>query len=539
MRRKNLLVMLLAGAIAVGLFGCLGDLTAPNHENPLDPDNPGTESPEPDRPAGLSAVVADRSVSLSWSISDTTGLDFYRVYRWEVEDEDDEEYEVLHNTASTEYTDTTVRNNQLYEYKVSALNRAGLEGEASQPVRAVPRIFSISIAGGKAKTGSRDVTVTMSASGGTELMKVSNSADLAGAQWVPYQASLAWQLEPGDGPKTVYAVFRESGDNQSDVVSDDIELDTQASIASFTEDTGGEAVGAGETIHFTLDAGEVNGQAYADIGSAVTGIALRDDGTAGDAAAGDGVYERDYVVENGVEVLEASATGRFMDEVGNEAEPCPATGTITILDPPDPVTVTTPIALSERKLSISWSRNNDADFDSYKLYRSYVPGVATSAERELLAEIIDQGDTDHTDWGLEPDSTYYYAVYVTDELGLSEISNEVAGTTLANEPPEPVELYAPWAPADSTELQLSWSRSTADDFMAYELEGWEQDPPNDPQSSEKRLIARIESRGETFYTHVGLVDTLIYWYRVAVVDSFGAKAYSDSVSGSVGAGKAD
>lgn len=539
MRKKDLLVLLLAGAIAIGLFGCLGDLTAPNHGNPLDPDNPGTDSPEPDRPSGVAAVVSDRSVTLSWSVSDTTGLDFYRVYRWEVEDEDEEDYEKLKDVGQTECTDTTVRNGQEYEYKISALNRSGLEGPASLPVRVTPRIFSVSIAGGKARTGSRDVSLTLSASALTVLMKISNSPDLSGSQWQPYQGSFSWQLESGDGPKTVYVVFRESTDNQSGVVSDDIELDTQSAIVSFTEDTGGEPVSAGDVVHFALDAGETDGSAFADIGNVVTGISLRDDGTGGDLTGGDGVYERDYVVENGVEAVDAGVTGRFMDEVGNEAEPLPAAGTITILDPPDAVTVSTPIALSERRLSISWSRNNDSDFDSYKLYRSYVPGVDGSTERELLAEITDQGDTDHSDSGLEPDSTYYYAVYVTDEIGLSVVSNEVAGTTLANELPEPVELYAPWAPADSTELRLSWSRSEAEDFMAYELIGWQQDPPNPPQSNQKRLITRIDNVGETFYTHSSLVDSLVYWYQVAVVDSFGAKAYSDSVSGTLGSAVRD
>jgi len=236
------------------------------------------------------------------------------------------------------------------------------------------------------------------------------------------------------------------------------------------------------------------------------------------------------VVEFGVEVVRAAVVGGFTDEVGNEAEPVLAPGTVTIEDPPTPVAMLAPVPLTKRSIALSWTRNNDADFNRYKLYRSYVPGVATSLQRRLIAELTDPGDTDFTDTGLDPDSTYYYAAYVVDEIGLASISNEVTGTTLENEVPEPVTLYAPWA--DTTSLSLSWSQSDADDFSEYELFGWEQDPPNPPNTALKRVIARLESPGETFYTHTSLVDTLVYWYEVAVVDSFGARAVSNAVSGS-------
>jgi hypothetical protein len=190
-----------------------------------------------------------------------------------------------------------------------------------------------------------------------------------------------------------------------------------------------------------------------------------------------------------------------------------------------------PVPLSERKIVLSWSRNNDSDFSAYKLYRSYVPGVDVSTERELIGDFSSQSATDHTDTGLEPDSTYYYAVYVVDRAGLSSISNEVSATTVENLPPDAVELFTPWA-ADSTSLDLSWTISDADDFMYYELIGWEEDPPAPPATSEKRVITRIESHSETFYTHESLDESIIYWYEVAVVDSFGAQALSNTVSGS-------
>lgn len=527
----RLLFFLIVAAVLV-LTGCFGDLTSPKRENPLDPDNPNTVSRIPERPAGLTAVVSDRTVVLSWTIGDASYVESYKVYRWEVVGGEDEDYELVETVTDLTYEDTAVRNGQEYSYKVSGVNQLGLEGRQSQPLAVTPRIYGLSIAGGRRKTSSRDVTLTMSAPSTTEIMRISNSSMIDDAPWVPYQSTHSWQLESGDGPKTVRAQFRDAGDSQSEVVSDAIELDTRAVISSVTEDTGGDPMGAGDVIHFTLTTGESYGTAWVTLGTSVSGITLYDDGTEGDSDADDGVYERDYEVEYGVEVVNATVSGGFVDEVDNEAPTALAPGTVTIQTPPTAVHMAAPIPLSRRSIALSWSRNNDADFDRYKLYRSYVPGVATSTQRRLLTEIVDAGQTDFTDSGLEPDSTYYYAVYALDAIGLSAISNEVTGTTLANEPPDPVELYAPWAPADTSTLVLSWSQSDEEDFQEYEVVGWEQDPPNPPATSDKRVLARVTTASETFYTHSALVDSLVYWYEVAVVDSFGARALSNSVSGS-------
>ncbi len=532
LRRKRLLAAALLGLITVVVAGCLSDLVEPTRDNPLDPDNPSTDSQEPAKPSALTAFVADRLVVLTWSMSDTTVVGSYNVYRWEVEEGDDviESFELLGTSETRMYDDVEVRNGVQYAYEVSAVNHAGLEGKVSSSIRATASIYGVSIESGRVKTATRNVTLTMSAAIGTQRMQISNSSDLAGAQWEPYRVTPAWELLAGDGEKTVYARFRDADDNESDTVNDDIVLDTRAAISSVTEDSGGEEMEAGDTIHFTIATGEPHGVATVAIGAAVQDILLHDDGTSGDTVPNDGVYERDYIVEYGVEIIHGVVTGDFMDDIGNRAEPVIAPGRVTILEYPTAVVLHAPAPRSEQRIDLSWTRNNDADFDSYKVYRSYIPGVDVSTDRELIAEITNQPATDFSDTGLWPDSTYYYAVYVIDQIGLATISNEESGTTVASEPPEPVTLFEPWAP-DSTSLDLSWSVGQADNFAAYELIGWEQDPPNPPNSAGKRVITRITDRTETFYTHENLVNTLVYWYQVAVVDSFGESALSDSVWG--------
>ena len=517
--------------LAAGLTGCLETLSLPGHDNPLDPLNPDTDSVEPDRPRSLNAVVSDRLVELSWEVDNASAIDHYRVYRWEVEDEDDEDYELLDTTSAEEYADSDVRNGQAYYYKVSGVNELGLEGDSSSALLVVPRVFGVTVNQGRPKTSSRDVSLRMSASSETELMQVSNESDMSGAQWQPFQSSYSWTLSSGDGTKTVYVRFRDSGDNESAIVSDEIELDTKAVIESVTEDSGGEDLSAGDVIHFTLTANELNGEASVDLGTVVPGIGLYDDGTEGDSVPDDGVYERDYVIEPGVEVIGGSVVGTFTDDVGNSAEPVVASGTVTVLDPPSAVEMAAPVVLSETRISLSWSRNNDADFSAYKLYRSSGPGVENAGDKELIGDFSDQSRTDYTDAGLDPATTYYYAVCVVDRAGLASISNEVSATTDVNEPPAPVELFTPWSP-DSSTLELSWTVSDAEDFDYYELIVWEEDPPDPPATSDKRIVARIETRTETFYTHESLDSSIIYWYEVAVVDSLGAQSLSNTVSGS-------
>jgi fibronectin type 3 domain-containing protein len=531
MKLHGFLTAGLALILVVGLAGCGGELTSPTRDNSADPENPNTGSEEPGKPSNLGAIIADRVVALNWSMSDTTDIEEYMVYRWEVIEDETEDLELLNTATTSYYADEEVRNGTEYAYAVSAVNTHGLEGLLSSTITATPAIYGVTIDNGQMKTPSRNVTLTMSAAAGTQLMQLSNNENLVGAQWQPFRTTSAWELEGGDGVKNVYARFRDGEDNDSTIASDGIILDTRAVIESVTEDTQGASMVAGETIHFTLDAQELYGQAEVDIGNVVIAIALYDDGVGGDTVPNDGVYERDYVIEIGVEILDGTVSGFFTDDVGNQAEPVVAQTLVTILDPPTSVTLNPPVPISERRIGLSWTRNNDSDFDSYRLYRSYIPGVDTSSERELIADITNQTLTDFTDTGLEPDSTYYYAVYVFDDIGLSAISNEVVGTTMENELPTPVELAEPWAP-DSASLELSWSVNTDDDFLAYELFCWDQDPPNPPDLGTKRVIARLTDRTETFFTHESLVDSFVYWYEVAVVDSFGGTAVSNTVSGS-------
>jgi hypothetical protein len=88
-----------------------------------------------------------------------------------------------------------------------------------------PTGAGISIDGGAAHAASREVSLTLTASGATR-MCFSNDGSTWSA-WEPYAVSKSWTLTAGDGEKTVYARFADDAGNRVDA-SDGVILDTAA-----------------------------------------------------------------------------------------------------------------------------------------------------------------------------------------------------------------------------------------------------------------------------------------------------------------------
>jgi hypothetical protein len=101
---------------------------------------------------------------------------------------------------------------------------------AAPPIDTTAPTGTITINNGDSYAASESVTLALSAaddsgSSGMQMM-VSNAADFAGSVWQSYTESKAWTLTSGDGPKIVYAMFRDPAGNASPAYSDAIELDS-------------------------------------------------------------------------------------------------------------------------------------------------------------------------------------------------------------------------------------------------------------------------------------------------------------------------
>ena len=80
----------------------------------------------------------------------------------------------------------------------------------------------ITIAGGAQYSLTRSVELTLTATGSNLAMKVSEDSSFAGLNWQPYQNAINFMLSTGEGPKMVYAKFKNDFEIESAVVFDDI-----------------------------------------------------------------------------------------------------------------------------------------------------------------------------------------------------------------------------------------------------------------------------------------------------------------------------
>ncbi|MCP4707214.1 MAG: hypothetical protein GY869_01200, partial [Planctomycetes bacterium] len=375
--------------------------------------------------------------------------------------------------------------------------------------------------------------------------RLSNDPDFTNSIWQPYQFTMTWLLSEGDGLKTIYAQFRDPQDNESVIAQNSITLDTRADIQSLTVRPTEVSFSNGDSIHFEMITGELNGQAIVSIGQVITDIVLFDDGNHGDGTADNGIYETDYIVPTGIEVVAGVVVGNFIDRAGNAAVPQSAVTTITIQQPPQAVIMNDPIVIgtSFSSLRLTWSANTDSDFSAYQLYRRLAPqpqaltkirrgsrskekgaaraGSQTPARDDttfvLIEVITNQGTTSFDDTDLETNTTYQYRIDVVDSDGIIAPSNIVTGQTSEDLAPLAVTITSVSAVTDTDDqLQVTWIPNEEDDFFAYELfrAGF-------PDFSDSILIDVIDDQTENQFTDENLQSSTVYYYRIICVDLTG------------------
>ena len=104
----------------------------------------------------------------------------------------------------------------------------------------LPPVGTIAIDDGARYTNAAMVTLALHADDVSSVVEVllSESPSFEGAQWVSYEESMAYALSATDGPKTVYAKFKDQTGHASESVNASIILDTVAPMVSVTIDGG-------------------------------------------------------------------------------------------------------------------------------------------------------------------------------------------------------------------------------------------------------------------------------------------------------------
>jgi uncharacterized protein (TIGR02145 family) len=96
---------------------------------------------------------------------------------------------------------------------------------ASDNILPQPMNPEIIIAGGVQYTPTRNVQITLSASGTNLMTKVSQDSTFTEIDWENYSSPINFVLSTGSGNKTVYAMFKNDFEIESNIVSDIIYLD--------------------------------------------------------------------------------------------------------------------------------------------------------------------------------------------------------------------------------------------------------------------------------------------------------------------------
>ncbi|HER43614.1 MAG TPA: hypothetical protein ENO08_04055 [Candidatus Eisenbacteria bacterium] len=492
-------------------YGCLNDI----EEVPLE-----SASTEIAAPAGLSARVSDGTVHLAWSpVPDAVS---YRLYRSAGQPDDPAR---IAETADTCYTDANLVNGRVYYYSAAAVLDGPIEGPQSDQIPAVPSVYSIMINGGTEVTGSRSVTLELTGPSTTALMKIGHDPDLAGAVWESYASTRGWLLEEGDGLKTVYALFQDAGGATSPVTSVSITLDTYAEITDL-DISGTPPFEPGATLHFIMKVadGETGGEAWVRIEGFSLQIPLFDDGNGGDPAAEDGLYETSYRMPISIRGYDLAVTGEFQDAAGNRAIPYEMEESISFTDPPEPVYLFGSIDSTTSSITMRWEPSEEEHITGYRIYRDTSSGVDEAADL-LVTTITGPAQSTFTDRELMEGETYYYRVFVVNDLDETAGSNEKAASTF-DAYPDPVLLDSLSSIGDDR-LTLTWSRNDNTDFAEYRIH--RSTSPGVTESS--LLVATIAERDITFFDDSGLdTEANIYYYRVYVFDRGGNSSRSNEMS---------
>jgi chitodextrinase len=180
---------------------------------------------------------------------------------------------------------------------------------------------------------------------------------------------------------------------------------------------------------------------------------------------------------------------------------------------PNSVHLYIPLSVYPDSIGLRWGATTANDFKRYILCYSQSSGVGLNSPKDTIETAWD--DTTHTVTGLQDTTRYYFRVYVQDTAGnISQPSNMVYRATL-NSPPPPVNITGISVVSDSSVL-VTWSKSTAHDFTAYEVYYSTDGPAMGGQESPAARIPDIN----TLSTEIeDIKKNITYYFWVFVVDS--------------------
>ena len=193
------------------------------------------------------------------------------------------------------------------------------------------------------------------------------------------------------------------------------------------------------------------------------------------------------------------------------------TASATTHAPPPPPSAPSSLsasAASSSKINLSWTDNSD-DETGFKIERR----LSTSSSYSQIGT-TSANDTDYSDTGLSPSTTYVYRVRAYNRNGNSSYSGTARATTHSNLPKAPSSLSA--TAASSSKINLSWS-DNSDNESGFKIER------KLSSASSYSQIGTASANAES-YSDTGLDEGTGYTYRVRAYNSAGNSSYSATAS---------
>lgn len=164
----------------------------------------------------------------------------------------------------------------------------------------------------------------------------------------------------------------------------------------------------------------------------------------------------------------------------------------------------------ERKMTITWSGSDEADFSNYRLYTS----EAEYTPRRSIVKIGERNRTNYTLRHFDPTRENWFWVEVADIWGLTSsgrgLTNEV------NQPPDPLRVLS--VDYDLEEFRIVWEQSVHSDFAYYDL------LVSTEREGRQRRLVTLPSAADTSYAISGrgaFDPTREHWFQVRTGDAWG------------------
>lgn len=190
---------------------------------------------------------------------------------------------------------------------------------------------------------------------------------------------------------------------------------------------------------------------------------------------------------------------------------------------PAAVVLYNPTQVTNQDARLSWSPNNDFDFDRYEIHVSRDP-IFDPVDETRWVVITGQDDTICHLTGLYENEILYFKIRVYDAGGEYNDSNEVSCTT-EDWDPDAIILENPYDVTDSS-MRLNWSQNCNSDFKCYEVH--KSQMPNFTPNTNTRV--QIIDKSETTSTTVNdLEENTRYYFKIRVNDLGGRHTDSNEV----------